>query len=226
MKMILGMYKRLIECYYNGARLRFHETLKRYRGLSTRQYVCGIEICQNGGYPVPCCVPVGSKDRFAIARYLNKHQQRISKEVLNAFAAKAVGFMPASSFTSTNFDKYFDYVADEAEKSGVLVNGKCLLVYDYCLITGYSSGPKPKEYVYLFRGAMEGAKTVLPPSALAGKFRVPTKMLLAALGTTCLNSMEIEDFLCVCEAPLKYLASSCAASVCPVGGCGKGSGKP
>ena len=215
------MPSRLINCYYNGARLRFHETLKRYRGLSTKQYVCGIEICQNGGYSVPCCVPVGSKDRFAIARYLNKHQQRISKAVLSAFAAKAVGFKPASSFTS--FEEYFDYVAEEAEKSGVLKNGKCLLVYDYCLRTGYSSGPKPKEYVYLFRGAREGAKAVL---GKVSSFKVPTTVLQTALGTTCLNSMEIEDFLCVCKAPLQYLASSCAASVCPSGGCSKGSGKP
>lgn len=187
------------------------------------QHVCGIEICQNGGYPVPCCVPVGPKDRFAIARYLNKHQQRISKAVLNAFAVKAATLKQAKDFSS--FDKYFDYVAEEAEKSGVLKNGKCLLVYDYCLRTGYPD-LVPEEYVYLFRGAREGAKAVLGKSALAGKFRMPTTVLHAALGTTCLNSMEIEDFLCVCEAPLKYLASSCTATVCPSGGCSKGSGKP
>lgn len=217
------MPSRLINCYYNGARLRFHETLKCYRGLSIKQYVDGIEISQNGCYPVPCCVPVSPTARFAIAKYLNRHQQRISKAVLSAFAAKAVGFKSAKDFS--NFDKYFDYVADEAEKSGILKNGKCLLVYDYCLRTGYPD-PVPKEYVYLFCGAREGAKAVLPPSALAGKFRVSTTVLHAALGTTCLNSMEIEDFLCVCEAPLKYLASSCPASVCPSGGCSKGSGKP
>jgi hypothetical protein len=77
----------------------------------------------------------------------------------------------------------------------------------------------PEKYVYLFRGAREGAIAVLPKNVLAGKFRVPTKDLQAALGTT-MSSMEIEDFLCVCKAPLQYLASSCTVAVCPSGGCG------
>lgn len=80
------------------------------------------------------------------------------------------------------------------------------------------------EFVYLFCGAREGAKAVLPPSTLAGKCRVPTKDLQAALGTK-MESMEIEDFLCVCKTPLQYLASTGAASVCLSGVCGKGSGK-
>ena len=211
------MYKRLIDCYCYGARLRFHETLKRYKGFTRKDCVHGIEICQNGGFPVPCCVPVGPKDRFAIAKYLNAHQKRISKSVLNAFATKAAGFSLASSFT--NFDEYFDYVS----KNSGLKDGNCLLVYDYCLRTGYPE-LVPEEYVYLFCGAREGAKAVLPKSVLAGKFRVPTTVLQTALGTT-MSSMEIEDFLCVCKAPLQYLASSCAVSVCPSGGCSKGSGK-
>ena len=212
-----------IECYCRGSKHRLHKMLGLYSPSNKKQCVYGIEISQNGIYPLKCCMPVGPNDVFAIARNINAHQIRIPKAVLSAFAAKAATLKQAEDFS--NFDKYFDYIAKEAEKSGILKDGKCLLVYDYCLRTGYLSGPKPEEYVYLFRGAREGAKAVLPPSALAGKFRVPTKDLQTALGTK-MESMEIEDFLCVCEAPLQYLASSCAASVCPAGGCGKGSGKP
>ncbi len=203
------MYKRLSDCYYNGSRLRFLEMLGMYRGLTREQCVYGIEICQNGGYLVPCCMPVGDKDVFAIAKYLNAHQKRIPKAILKAFAAKVDTLKPASSFS--NFDEYFDYVV----KNSGLKDGNCLLVYDYCLRTGYPD-LVPEKYVYLFRGAREGAITVL---GKVGSFRIETTILQKALGTT-MQSMEIEDFLCVCKAPLQYLASSCKVAVCPSGGCG------
>lgn len=209
------MYKRLIDCYSHGARLRLHETLKRYGGLTPKDCVYGIEISQNGGYPVPCCVPVGPAARFAIAKYLNAHQQRISKVILKAFEMKTAGFKPAKSFVK--FDDYFDYVS----KNSGLKDGNCLLVYDYCLRTGYSIGLVPEEFVYLFCGAREGAKAVL---GKVSSFKVPTTILQTALGTT-MSSLEIEDFLCVCKTPLQYLASSCTVSVCPSGACSKGSGK-
>lgn len=198
-----------IGCYYNRARLRFHEMLKLYDPKKIRQCVFGIEISQNGIYPTQCCMPVGSGDVFAIARDINSHQDRIPKAILKAFAAKAATFNPASSFA--NFDEYFDYVA----KNSGLKNGNCLLVYDYCLRTGYSIGLVPKDYVYLFCGAREGAKAVL---GKVGSFRVPTRVLQTALGT-CMDSMEIEDFLCVCKVPLQYLATLGKAPFCPSGGC-------
>lgn len=203
------MYKRLLDCYYNGSRLRFHEMLKKYAGLSVLQRVYGIEISQNGCFPVPCSAPVNIEtDVFKIAKYLNRHQQRIPKAILNAFAAKVTTLNPPNS---TNFDEYFDYVA----KNSGLKDGNCLLVYDYCLRTGYPD-LVPEKYVYLFRGAREGAIAVL---GKVGSFRIETTVLQKALGTTML-SMEIEDFLCVCKAPLHYLASSCKVAVCPSGGCG------
>lgn len=213
------MYKRLLDCYYNGSRIRFHETLKLYNPKKydlkgTKKRVYGIEISQNGDYPVPCSAPANIKtDVFKIAKYLNAHQKRIPKAILKAFAAKVATLKPASSFS--NFDRYFNYVADEVEKSKILVNGKCLLVYDYCLRTGYSD-LVPEKYVYLFCGAREGAKAVL---GKVGSFRIETTVLQKALGTT-MQSMEIEDFLCVCKAPLQYLASSCKVAVCPSSGCG------
>ena len=203
------MYKRLLDCYYNGSRLRFLEMLGKYKGLTRKQCVCGIEICQNGYYPVPCCAPVSTKDKFGIIKYLNQHQHRISKTILSAFAAKVATLKPASSFS--NFDEYFDYVV----KNSGLKDGNCLLVYDYCLRTGYPD-LVPEKYVYLFRGAREGAITVL---GKVGSFRIETTVLQKALGTT-MQSMEIEDFLCVCKVPLQYLASSCKVAVCPSGGCG------
>ena len=212
-----------IECYCNRARLRLHARLKLYGGLSIRQRVCGIEISQNGLYPTQCCMPVGPKDAFAVAKSPNSHQKRIPKAMLNAFSAQAAKFKPATAFA--NFDAYFDYVASEAVKSKVLVNGNCLLVYDYCLRTGYSIGLVPKDYVYLFCGAREGAEAVLPHGVLTSKFRVPTVDLQAALGTR-MDSMEIEDFLCVCKIPLKYLATVGAGKACPSSGCGSVSGQP
>ena len=163
---------------------------------------------------------VGPMDCFAVSRAKkNSHQTRIPETVLKAFVAEVISFRSAKSFA--NFDDYFDYVAGEVEKSGVLKNGKCLLVYDYCLRTGYSIGLVPEEFVYLFCGAREGAKAVL---GKVRSFKVPTTVLQTALATT-MSSMEIEDFLCVCETPLKYLASSRAATVCPSGSCSKGNGK-
>ena len=204
------MYKRLLDCYCNGSRHRFLEMLGMYRGLTRKQCVYGIEISQNGNYPVLCSTPVNIKtDVFKIAKYLNRHQQRIPKAILNAFAAKVAPLNPPNTFT--NFDDYFDYVSNN---SG-LKNGNCLLVYDYCLRTGYPDLVS-KRYVYLFCGAREGAIAVL---GKVGSFRIETTVLQKALGTTML-SMEIEDFLCVCKAPLHYLASSCKVAVCPSGGCG------
>lgn len=204
------MLKRLIDCYCRGAKVRFHKMLGKYKYLTREQCVYGIEISQNGVYPVPCDTPANSnKDVFDIAKYLNAHQHRISKTILSAFAAKVATLKPASSFS--NFDEYFDYVA----KNSGLKDGNCLLVYDYCLRTGYPD-LVPEKYVYLFRGAREGAITVL---GKVGSFRIETTILQKALGTT-MQSMEIEDFLCVCKAPLQYLASSCKVAVCPSGGCG------
>lgn len=209
------MFKRLIDCYCRGAKVRFHKMLGKYKYLTREQCVYGIEISQNGNYPVLCSTPVNIKtDVFKIAKYLNRHQQRIPKAILNAFAAKADTLKPASSFS--NFDEYFDYVV----KNSGLKDGNCLLVYDYCLRTGYPD-LVPEKYVYLFRGAREGAITVL---GKVGSFRIETTVLQKALGTT-MQSMEIEDFLCVCKEPLQYLASTCGVSVCPHGSCSKGSGK-
>lgn len=204
-----------IDCYYNRARLRLHEMLKLYNGLCVKRYVYGIEISQNGIYPTQCCMPVNPRDTFAVSKAKrNSHQKRIPESILKAFAAKTATLKPATSFS--NFDEYFDYVASEAKKSGVLGNGNRLLVYDYCLRTGYSIGLVPKDYVYLFCGAREGAKAVL---GKVGSFRIETTILQKALGTT-MDSMEIEDFLCVCKIPLQYLASSCTVSACPSGSCG------
>ena len=206
------MYKRLLECYCNGSRHRFLEMLKLYKrkGLTIEECVYGIEISQNGVCLVPCDTPVNpNKDVFDIAKYLNAHQKRIRGVILKAFAAQAATLASASSFS--NFDDYFDYVS----KNSGLKDGNCLLVYDYCLRTGYPD-LVPEKYVYLFRGAREGAIAVF---GKVGSFRIETAVLQKALGTT-MSSMEIEDFLCVCKAPLQYLASSCKVAVCPSGGCG------
>lgn len=200
------MFKKIVCCYCNGSRFRFHEMLKMHAGLCIKQVVYGIEISQNGIYPSQCCMPVNPSDSFAIAKYINAHQKRIPKSILHTFATAAATFKPASSFS--NFDDYFDYVA----KNCKLKNGICLLTYDYCLRTGYSIGLVPKENVYLFCGAREGAKAIL---GRVRSFRIPTTVLQAKLGTT-MDSMEIEDFLCVCKIPLKAIASCTAIPKVPV----------
>ena len=176
---------------------------------NTMDYVYGFDTSQNGVFPIKCCMPAAPTDVFAIAKRPNAHQQRIKPSTLSAFYTKARSFMLASSFS--NFDSYFDYVS----KNSGLSNGNCLLVYDYCLRSGYSHGLLPKENVYLFRGAREGAKAVF--GNFGSDFRIPTKKLQIALGTT-MESMEIEDFLCVCKKPLQYLAS-CTVPVCPTSCC-------
>ena len=184
-----GVYSKSLCCYYHGERLRLHERLKKYAGLSPIQRVYGIEISQNGIYPTPCCMLYSSKAVFAVAKYLNKHQTRIKKSILSVFYSNSLSFPSPSTFS--DFDSYFDFVAAH---SG-LVHKNCLLVYDYCLRTGYAHGLVPDKYVYLFQGALVGAKKVL---GSIKSFRVDTKILQVALGTTML-SYEIEDYLCVCK---------------------------
>lgn len=102
-----------------------------------------------------------------------------------------------------NFDDYFEHVA----RNSGLMNGYCLLVYDFCLRSGQHMTPKlePNDNVYLFRGAKEGAEYVIGRS-LGKLYKLPTKLLQHALSTN-LSSMEIEDFLCVCSMHLKYLGA-------------------
>ena len=191
-------YNSLIDCYSNGSRVRLHKILDLCTSL--HQYVYGIEVCQNGER-VKCCVPACGKDCFTIILNRNSHQRQVQKGILESFKKTMSALHSSLSFQS--FDDYFEYVA---QNSG-LKNGYCLLVYDFCLRSGHHMTPQlePNEYVYLFRGAREGAEYVIGKPL--GKFyKLPTKFLQCVLSTK-LTSMEIEDFLCVCSLHLKYIGA-------------------
>lgn len=191
-------YKKIIDCYSGGAKLRLHKMLDLC--TSIHQYVYGIEIIQNNEQ-VKCCVPACDKECFAIRRNINSHQIQVPKSILNAFEQR-MKVLPFNR-TFTAFEDLFEYVA---QNSG-LKNGHCLLVYDFCLRKGHHMNPQlePKDFVYLFRGAREGAEYILG-AIPSGVYKQPTALFQHILSNH-LSSMEIEDFLCVCKTHIKYLGA-------------------
>ena len=156
---------------------------------------------------VKCCCPASPACSFSIRSNISDHQERISKAMLSAFEQKMASLNFLQSFN--DFDALFNYVA----RNSGLANGCCLLVYDFCLRMGHHMSPKvePDKYVYLFRGARGGAEAVL--GNLKNTYKLPTAFLQDALSAHSLTSMEIEDFLCVCEPHIRKLGGLNCATI-------------
>lgn len=166
-----------------------------------------LEDCVNGMKPVcvgcnsskGSCTPTIMAFNVVFVKGVHPHQRRISKTKLCAFlnAMRGLNF----NQTFNDFDEFFEFVA---ANSG-LVNGHCLLVYDFCLRKGYQLGIEPKKWVYLFRGAKEGAQYVLGKLS-PSTYKVPTATLQNAIDPS-LSSMEIEDLLCTYKTQLGKIFS-------------------
>lgn len=199
-----GKYTKVVDCYSRGARVRLHKMLGLCVGLHDCVY--GMDISQNGEI-VKCSEPACDNDIFARRTNISTHQRQVLRRILNAFENRMNSLDLSRPFS--DFDELFEYVA---ANSG-LTNTKCLLTYDFCLRMGQHLSPvlEPKDYVYLFRGAREGAENILGklPSHV---YKLPTGVLQDALGTT-LSSMEIEDLLCVCKDCLKHMGPLSVAVV-------------
>ena len=198
-------YLPVIDCYSRGSKIRFHAILDLCNTQSC--FVRGVKISQNG-HAVNCCCPANSACSFSIRSHISEHQERISKATLLAFEQKMATLNFSQAFN--DFEEFFQYVA---HNSG-LANGCCLLVYDFCLRMGHHMSPKvePYKYVYLFRGAREGAEAVLG-RLKSSIYKLPTAFLQDALSAHSLTSMEIEDFLCVCESHIRTLGGLSSATI-------------
>lgn len=193
----------IVNCYMRGAHLRFRCNLDSYRGCST--YSDFIHYCCYGvketlvGYdgPVKCCVPTIDPSEVKLLSLAEKHwhQDRVPGRILRLFESNV---LTLSLYGYTNFDDLFDYVAANCG----LKNGKCLLTYDFCLRYGYDKGIFPSRFVYLFRGAKEGAVNLLGPIPNS-VYKLPTTTFTSILGP--MDSMDIENLLCVCSDHIKYL---------------------
>ena len=187
-------YGYIIDCFEQGEKYRLDQMLSLCNSFDKCVY--GIEINQNGKR-FKCNSPVCSSDFFSIASFINAHQKRIPKIILQAFLSR-VTVLSYSSGQFANFEELFEFVASNSGLS----KKHCLLVYDFCLRKGYHLDPQvlPDEYVYLFRGAKQGAEVVFGKSYRG--YKLPTAMLQSALDTN-MTSFEIEHLLCVCKKCLQ-----------------------
>lgn len=192
-------YKTIIDCYCRGEKYRLHQMISMCSSI--HDYVYGIDVSENGKVKYKCCLPACKNDCFAISKHLNWHQHRIAKSILNRFSQTVQTLNYNNKFSK--FDDFFEYIA----KNSGLSNGRCLLVYDFCLRQGHHLSPhlEPDDYVYLFRGAREGAEHVLG-KLNSSVYKLPTKLFQQALNTN-MSSMEIEHFLCVCKEHLECVGS-------------------
>ena len=189
-------YRHITNCFEQGEKYRLHQMLSLCDSFDKCVY--GIEINQNDKR-FKCSLPVCSSDNFSIASLINAHQKRILKTILQAFLSRVTA-LSYSSRQSADFEDLFEYVASNSGLS----KKHCLLVYDFCLRKGYHLDPQvlPDKYVYLFRGAKEGAEVVFGKSYRG--YKLPTAMLQSALDTN-MTSFEIEHLLCVCKNCLQKL---------------------
>jgi hypothetical protein len=193
-KNMASKYHHIVDCFCRGEKTRLHQMLFLCNTL--KRCVYGIEINQNGKRIPECSLPVCPNDCFKVASDINAHQKRIPKRILDAFHSRVRSLNFSKKFE--DFEELYDYVA---ANSG-LSKKHCLLVYDFCLRKGYHLSPQvlPEKYVYLFRGAKEGASAILGIKYRGHKF--PTTILQSILDTK-MKSFEIEHFLCVCKDCLK-----------------------
>lgn len=94
---------------------------------------------------------VNSKFQFG-----HMHQNRIRKDKKES----AINALNSATDTSniTDFEDLFEWVYNVLKNKGVIKN-RCLWVYDIALRMGQCMSPKiePKDYVYLYSGAYDGA---------------------------------------------------------------------
>ena len=190
--------KDLQDCYSLGAFQRFTKCIEE-SSKSNSLRVRGVKItnpeCKN---PVCCCVPLRDASKGVVIvdkkgyPKKNDHQDRIPTEILEDFEKKMAGY----SKTFTTFEELFD---DVVTHSGVR---PCLMIYDFCLRYGHYIHLKPKDKVYLFKGAKAGAESYFGCSIKP--YRISTSSFRPDFPAK-FESHYIEDFLCVCCDHIAYI---------------------
>lgn len=180
----------IVNCFMQGACLRGNCSTALCTIMSEQVY--GIRIQQKGlGHDIKCWEPCRNSADISKYKDLNGHQFHVVNKLPNFLKAMTLAKLNANSFV--NFEQLFDYVASHTS----LKEKYTLLVYDFALRYGYQQGIHPKDYVYLFAGAKEGAEHLF--GKLPGKvYKKPITDFVPFVGST-LTSSEIENFLCVCK---------------------------
>ena len=180
----------IINCFMKGACLRGNCCTDLCTTMHEQVY--GIRIQQKGiGHKIKCWQPCSNPADISKYKDLNEHQFHVASK-LPAFLSKmTLAKLNAQSFA--DFEELFEYVALNSS----FQTKYTLLVYNFALRYGYQRGIYPKDYVYLFAGAKEGAEHLLGklPKNL---YRKPTSDFVPFVGST-MKSSEIENFLCVCK---------------------------
>lgn len=125
----------------------------------------------------------------------DSHHFRIPKQkrqmMINLLASKKY-----ETGSYRDFDALFDHVCADAQAAGIVTSPN-LWIYDICTRIGIvmSSPIEPVAYVYLFRGAMEGAKKWI---SIGLHWREKTVDLCAIRPElSVLSSADIENLLCI-----------------------------
>ena len=138
-------------------------------------------------------------DRTCLAMVNRLHQNRIRKDKKES----AINALNSVTYTSNikDFEDLFEWVYNVLKNKEVIKN-RCLWVYDIALRMGQCMSPKiePKDYVYLYSGAYDGAvalNKVLPNGnkiMIIGN-RAPINSFPPMLQKE--GAIIIEDIMCV-----------------------------
>lgn len=206
-------YADIVDCFSRGARVRHHCQLDMCQNFPSDFVESFMVALQDYATP-PCCVPTVQPNEVVRVNSIHWHQWRIKKTILENFTKDVVRFQQNGNLILSNyrdFDEFFDFVASHCS----LGYGRCLLTYDFCLRYGYNRGLRPKDYVYLYRGAHEGAEYLFGRKIHTDK--LPVTDFYPYLGTS-LTSLEIEELLCVCKMHIKYITDHIGNNPVPQNG--------
>lgn len=127
------------------------------------------------------------------------HQNRI-RETKRKAAIRALS-MATWPNNVKNFEDLFEWVYEILRNNGVIKN-RCLWVYDIALRMGQCMTPKiePQEYVYLYKGAYEGAvalNKILPKGSqiTIKNNRAPIRSFPPVLQRV--GTIDIENIMCI-----------------------------
>ena len=128
------------------------------------------------------------------------HQNRIRKDKKES-AINALNSVTCPPSHVKDFEDLFEWVYEILRNNGVIKN-RCLWVYDIALRMGQCMTPKiePQEYVYLYKGAYEGAvalNKILPKGSqiTIKNNRAPISSFPPVLQR--LGTIDIENIMCI-----------------------------
>ncbi len=130
----------------------------------------------------------------------HSHQNRIEK-TKKIDAEKALSKVTCPPSDVKDFEKLFEWVYNVLKSNGVIKN-RCVWVYDIALRMGQCMSPKiePKDYVYLYSGAYDGAVALNKALPKGNKIKIighraPITSFPPMLQKE--GAIYIEDIMCV-----------------------------